>query len=353
VLRRRSPPGRSARESRPRRGLPAPARRPRTPRRRRALRDVVDRERAPVQGRTMALPWPLAFREARVQVRDERVEEREHGCPEPESDDDLPDGSLVERRHEQAEDGRCEHDPAGRSEQDVEQAVTGVADEEQEQPAEASAEARSDEPEPGPVVHAAGFSQPVLLPSRGPRAAGVSSNGEHQAAEEAGPDPGTSAPRKPSLPVDDQDADEAARGSRAGWRRGARCSPASRARPDDRPGGDSRRAPPEHGVAEEVAGGEDRLARRATRRVLSRVRVVRVPAFPAQRARRSARAWCRSQPRAEPGRRVSSITARWTSRSGASLLCPLRAPSSSARRTTASRSSSAENVSAWRNSFSA
>ena len=35
--------------------------------------------------------------------------------------------------------------------------------------------------------------------------------GQHQAAEEARPDPGARAPGEPSLPLDDQDADEAAR----------------------------------------------------------------------------------------------------------------------------------------------
>jgi len=54
-----------------------------------------------------------------------------------------------------------------------------------------------------------------------------------------------------------------------------------------------------------------------------------------------------------PGRRVRSTSARCTSRSGASLLRPLSAPSSSDRRAVASRSSSGENASAWRNSFSA
>jgi hypothetical protein len=57
--------------------------------------------------------------------------------------------------------------------------------------------------------------------------------------------------------------------------------------------------------------------------------------------------------RERAARRVRSTSARWTSRSDASLLCPLSAPSSSARRITASPSSSGENPSAWADSFSA
>ena len=86
-----------------------------------------------------------------------------------------------------------------------------------------------------------------------PAAAGIFSNGEHQATEEARPDPGAAADREPPLPIDDQDADEAPRGRRLRRRRRARRHRSSRARPDDRPGVGTRRASREHGCAQEVS----------------------------------------------------------------------------------------------------
>src|SRR3954464_1310527 len=95
---------------------------------------------------------------------------------------------------------------------------------------------------------------------------------EHQATEEACPRRGRGAAGEPSLPLDDQDADEAPRDDGRGRRRvGCRlCAP--RARAADRSRGDAWRAASERGRAQEVAGLAARAAPLVAPRRISRAR---------------------------------------------------------------------------------
>ena len=87
----------------------------------------------------------------------------------------------------------------------------------------------------------------LCYPRPRPPDAGIFSRyAEHQAAEEARPHRRRAAAREPALPLDDQDADEAARGGRRGRRRRRGRRPSTGASSADRPRGRARRAAPEH-----------------------------------------------------------------------------------------------------------
>ena len=81
---------------------------------------------------------------------------------------------------------------------------------------------------------------------------------EHPATEKARPDRLATAEREPPLPLDDQDADEAARGGRRRRRRRCDRRRAPRARAPDRQGGVERGDPQEHRRAQEVPGSAPR-----------------------------------------------------------------------------------------------
>src|SRR5829696_257918 len=87
-------------------------------------------------------------------------------------------------------------------------------------------------------------------------------HGEHPATEEARPDRGAPARGESALPLDREDADEAARSCGLRGRHGEGGFRARRARADDRQSRLARRAAQEHGRTEEVARGAARRRRR-------------------------------------------------------------------------------------------
>src|SRR2546425_7939858 len=175
----------------------------------------------------------------------------------------------------------------------------------------------------------------ALVPSARPQERAFSRHAEHQATAEARPDRGRGAAREPALSLDDQDADEAPVVGGRGRRHGDGRDRAQEPREVDRPRRRARGAPPQHGSAQEVPGGADRLPPRLVAPAAS------LPRLPPS-SRRAVAGLSRYAWWADAGSRgrVISISARSSSRSAARREPPLSAWSSRARRVVTSRSSS-------------